>query len=284
MDREIIINFPENIKNEFKIIKFFNELLDDTENEMYYNMKNIKFFEASIVPYFHTINEQLFKTHEHIFYNEINKRIENFFLKNNYARNLNSKYEGINLEDIYKTYIEFTYLLKKSNEKSLDGAFYKISNQIKEKKLYDDNNELHSELLAIIGELTNNSFEHGNTEKAYFCGQYYPKLSKLSFSISNLGNTIADNVKYANLKLKDKEIYEWIFRYGTTTRKENEIGGMGLNLLKETVKNLGGCITVISDCDYYFLDENNNKELYFKLKNKYKGTTIIIDVYYERKN
>ena len=183
------IDFPKKITNGFETIQFLNRLLDDKEKDMYYNLSNIAFFEASMVPFFHSLNMQLFQTHEKILYNKINKEIEEFFLRNKYASKFNSKYMNIKLEDIYKTYIEFVEI-KKDDE----SGFYIIEKNLKDKKLMDFNDELQNFFISLVGELTNNSHEHGETEKAYFCGQYYPKISKLSFAISNLGKTINDDL------------------------------------------------------------------------------------------
>ncbi|WP_324283592.1 hypothetical protein [Fusobacterium polymorphum] len=272
--REII--FPKNIINNFEIIKFFNSLLDDPEKEILYRMRSVSFFEASMVTYFHSINMQLYKTHDNIFYDNINKEIEAFFLKNKYAKNFNKKYLDLELEDKNKTFVEFTTLLKDD-----EGAFYIIERNIKNKKLINFNNELQNEFLSLVGELTNNSHEHGKTEKAYFCGQYYPKINKLSFSISNLGNTIVNNVKNKNLNLSNEKCMEWIFELGTTTRKDGTSGGQGLFELKKIVQKLKGNITVISGNDYYNISSNGNTK-YETLKNKYKGTTFIIDINYNR--
>lgn len=270
------IDFPREIKNKFEIIQFLNNLLSAKENNLYYNMKDIKFFEASLIPFFHTINQQLFQTHEKIFYNEIDSEIENFFIKNKYLKSFNNKIKVS--EDNYKTMLDFTILEKQENE---EDTFGKIKNIILEKKLLNNSNLIYSYLLSNIGEITNNSYEHGDTAVAYICGQYYPRLSKLSFSISNLGKTINEKVKEVKPNLSNKKCIEWIFKEGTTTRKDGTSGGYGLYDLKEMVEELEGSITVISGYDYYSVDKSR-KTVYNRLSNKYKGTTIIIDIYYKR--
>lgn len=276
MEMKKYIDFPKKITNGFETIQFLNRLLDDKEKDMYYNLSNIAFFEASMVPFFHSLNMQLFQTHEKIFYNKINKEIEEFFLRNKYASKFNSKYMNIKLEDIYKTYIEFVEI-KKDDE----SGFYIIEKNIKDKKLMDFNDELQNFFISLVGELTNNSHEHGETEKAYFCGQYYPKISKLSFAISNLGKTINEKVKTRRPNLSNKKCLDWIFEEGTTTRKDGTNGGQGLYELKNVVKELKGNIAVISGYDYYRI-EKNGKTDYNRLENKYKGTTFIIDIFYNR--
>lgn len=276
MEMKKYIDFPEKIINGFETIQFLNRLMDDKEKDMYYNLSNITFFEASMVPFFHSLNMQLFQTHEKIFYNKINKEIEVFFLKNKYASKFNSKYMNIKLDDIYKTYIEFVEI-KKDDE----SGFYIIEKNIKDKKLMDFNDELQNFFISLVGELTNNSHEHGETEKAYFCGQYYPKISKLSFAISNLGKTINEKVKTKRPNSSNKKCLDWIFEEGTTTRKDGTNGGQGLYELKNVVKKLKGNITVISGYDYYRI-EKNGKTDYNRLENKYKGTTFIIDIFYNR--
>lgn len=243
---------------------------------MYYSMKEIEFFEASIVPYFHSINMQLYKTHENIFYDNINTEIEAFFLKNKYAKNFNKKYLYLSLEDKYKTYIEFTTM-----KKDAEDAFYIIEKNIKNKNRINFNDNLQSSFISLVGELANNSYEHGKTEKAHFCGQYYPEENKLSFSISNLGDTIVENVKRKIPNFSNEECLKWIFELGTTTRKDGTSGGQGLYELKRVVSALKGNITLISGNDYYNIDKNQNIKYQF-LQNKYAGTTFIIDIYYNR--
>lgn len=270
------IIFPEIIKNNIETIEFLNNLLNDKEKNMYYNMSEISFFEASMVTFFHSINMQLYETHENIFYDKINKEIETFFLRNKYAVKFNSKYIGKNLEDIYETYIEFTEI-----KKSEDAGFYIIEKKLEEKKLIDFTDDLQTALISSIAELANNSHEHGGIDKAYFCGQYYPKISQLSFAISNLGITINENVTNRKPDLPNEGCLDWIFKEGTTTRKDGTSGGQGLYELKKIVNNLKGNITVISGYDYYNID-NKGKTGYNRLDNKYKGTTFIIDIFYSR--
>lgn len=49
------IKFPKHIKNDIETISFLNELLSDKNKEMHYYMSEIKVFEASIIPYFHSL-------------------------------------------------------------------------------------------------------------------------------------------------------------------------------------------------------------------------------------
>lgn len=272
------IIFPTTINNDFKTIEFFNTLLSDNNKEILYSMEKVRFFDASLVTYFHSINQQLFKTHDNIFYDKITNEIEAFFLKNKYAKNFNIKYLNLYLEDKHKTYIEFT-TIKKNDE----DAFYIIQKNILNKNLINFNDEMQSAFLGLIGELANNSHEHGQTDKAFFCGQYFPRKKMLSFSISNLGTTIVENVEKATLKknnFNNEDILSWIFELGTTTREDGTSGGQGLYELKNLVINLKGSITVISGFDYFHLNENG--KVYKELKNKYAGTTFIISIFYDR--
>ncbi|MDY5795492.1 MAG: hypothetical protein SPJ84_06670 [Fusobacterium gastrosuis] len=270
------IIFPNIIRNDFKTIKFFNDLLADCDKEIFYSMENVNFFDASMVTYFHSINRQLYKTHEKIFYDKIQNEIEAFFLKNKYAKNFNIKYLNLELEDIHKTYIEFTTMNKDD-----DSAFYIITKNIVNKKLINFNNEMQAAFLTLIGEMANNSYEHGKTNVAYFCGQYYPKIKKLSFSISNLGNTIVENVKSKEANFSNLECFKWIFKLGTTTRKDGTSGGQGLYELKNLVKKLNGDITIISGNDYFHINKEQ-EEIYKRLENNYSGTTFIINIFYDR--
>ena len=273
MNTNKYIEFPKEIKNNIETIKFLNNLLSDKEKKIYYNMKEIIFFESAIIPYFHSINLLLFQTHEKIYYNEINKEIEIFFQKNKYSKFFN-KDLGI-LVDNFKTMIEFT-ILEKQDENGV--GFDKIKQVLKEKNLIDFDDILLSYLISLLGELTNNCHEHGETKYAYFCGQYYPKLKRLSFATTNLGVTIEERVRKKNPSFSNYNCFNWIFEDGTTTREDDTNGGQGLAILKTVVQMLGGKITVISGKSVYCIN-NRGIESYEELEYLYRGTTFIIDIF-----
>ena len=278
-----MIEFPKRIGTNIGTIRFFNEMLsfENYKNEVYFKMHDIEFFDSSMTTYFMVIIDMLFERYEKITYDGMQFQVEDFFIKNGFA-----KYLSINetRHDINKTMIPFTVgTSNEYGELNDDDLFEELKKIIKEKKLLNlENNILHTKLLNNIGELFNNGVEHGESDRVYLCGQYYPKLTKLSFSVSNRGKTIREKVLSKHVELYPDECLKWALKKGNSTR-ENGIGGSGLAELKLFVEDLSGKMVIISGDGMLVLTSGNRYEgKYYNLPNYYKGTSVLIDILYDR--
>lgn len=139
---------------------------------------------------------------------------------------------------------------------------------------------------AIAGkmwEIYNNAFEHSGTEIGVFsCGQYFKTHNDLILSVIDFGRGIPANVRnflrqYAEEKLVAKltgaSCLRWAFQAGNTT-KVGELGGSGLDLLKEFVRINQGKLEVYSNEGYAIIDKDG--ERYENRDISFEGTVVHI--------
>lgn len=129
---------------------------------------------------------------------------------------------------------------------------------------------------AIVGhvwEIYNNAFEHSGSEIGVFsCGQHFQKKNELVLSVVDFGQGIAAKVRnFLSLDPRTDQLtaagcLRWAFQRGNTTK--NEIGGVGLDLLKEFIKLNQGKLEVYSNEGYVLIDKNGerftNRQLSFE--------------------
>lgn len=136
---------------------------------------------------------------------------------------------------------------------------------------------LRSAIVARTLEIYANAFEHGQTKIGVFsCGQHYPKLGKLKLTVVDFGVGIPHNVRnfLQNPNLTADKALEWAFQAGTTTRRGNVTGGIGLDYLKKFVQINKGKLEIFSDDGYVIIDEQ--QEIYQNLSTFFKGTLVNI--------
>ncbi len=131
---------------------------------------------------------------------------------------------------------------------------------------------------AISGnmcEIYANAFEHGRSPiSVVSCGQYYPNLRVLKFTVVDFGVGIPQNVRdfRRNDQMRSGEALRWAFESGTTTRPRNR--GLGLNLLKEFVTRNSGRLEIFSYDAYASIDRRG--KTYSERASYFEGTLVNI--------
>ncbi|WP_414624573.1 hypothetical protein [Calothrix sp. CCY 0018] len=136
---------------------------------------------------------------------------------------------------------------------------------------------LQSVIVGTTLEIYANAFEHGQTEIGVFsCGQHYPNLSELKLTVVDFGVGIPHNVRnfQQNLNLPADKALEWAFQPGTTTRRGNVTGGIGLESLKRFVQINKGKLEIFSHDGYVIIDKQ--QETYSNLSAFFGGTLVNI--------
>lgn len=139
---------------------------------------------------------------------------------------------------------------------------------------------------AIAGrmwEIYNNAFEHSGTQIGVFsCGQHFWRQNVLILSVIDFGRGIPANVRtflrqYADekrvAKLTGASCLKWAFQAGNTT-KVGEMGGSGLDLLKEFIRVNQGKVEVYSNEGYAIIDSDG--ERYENRDISFEGTVVHI--------
>jgi len=133
---------------------------------------------------------------------------------------------------------------------------------------------------AIVGhvwEIYNNAFEHSGSEIGVFsCGQ-------LLLSVVDFGQGIPAKVR--NFLSSDPRAEQltaagcmrWAFQSGTTTKLQEEPGGLGLDLLKKFVQVNQGKLEVYSNDGYALIDKNG--ECFSNITTSFEGAVFHITLH-----
>ncbi|MFA7610672.1 MAG: ATP-binding protein [Sulfurimonas sp.] len=131
---------------------------------------------------------------------------------------------------------------------------------------------VHDKINESIQEMFINATMHSETDFIYTCGQFFPKDSRLNFTIVDTGIGFAKRIKKDfDIKITSSDAIKWAMVEGHTT-KQNVSGGLGLALLKEFITLNKGKIQIISGDGFYELHDNNEKIQ--KLDSYYDGSII----------
>lgn len=131
---------------------------------------------------------------------------------------------------------------------------------------------VHDKINESIQEMFINATMHSETDFIYTCGQFFPKDSRLNFTIVDTGIGFAKRIKKDfDMKVSSSDAIKWAMVEGHTT-KQNVSGGLGLALLKEFITLNKGKIQIISGDGFYELHDNNEKIQ--KLDSYYDGSII----------
>lgn len=127
-------------------------------------------------------------------------------------------------------------------------------------------------------EIFSNSVIHSGTQLGIFsCGQYFPKLERLDFSIADLGIGIRRNVKeHMRIDLAADKAIDWATMGRNTTKTGPVPGGLGLKLLKEFISLNGGRIQIVSDAGHWCLEDRGTSTA--PLSTPFPGTVVNIEI------
>lgn len=143
------------------------------------------------------------------------------------------------------------------------GAFPKMSSAAQKR------------MIECILEIFSNSIDHGQTEKIFICGQYYPNKGFLKFTLVDLGITIKTNIfQCMKLDFTGVAAIKWAISDNNTTRQGNTPGGLGLKILRNFLKKNGGSIQIISNDGFW--EESSKGEDSKALEVPFKGTVVTV--------
>lgn len=267
------INLPIRIQSNdigyTSLIRIFNTCEKKKNSNIFFNFKNLNFFEANLCSIFGCILEKLKENNCNYFFIGMRKSVEDIFNKNNFLThyldfkkieddfNTTIKYESFHRtkeDDAYETYIHDELISK--------NGFPKMSEKLTIK------------ILENIFEIFVNAKTHGRCEYIHACGQLFPNMinKPLNFTIVDLGINIKENVNSSLIEnLTSCEAIEWAMIEGNTT-KINEPGGLGFSVIFQFIKLNKGKFEVISSDGYYNFSDGTVKTRI--LECEFPGTII----------
>ena len=167
---------------------------------------------------------------------------------------------GVTETQAFKEYIDKEIIQKKRFPKCTDKAKDKI--------------------IESIYEIFANAVSHGGCDRVYSCGEVHTRKNRTMLDITfvNLGLSVVDNVnRYLQEKessvLSSCEALEWAFAKGNTTKRIP--GGLGLDILREFIKQNKGTIQMISGDAMLEIEEDNHNKT--QLDKWFPGTIVTVE-------
>lgn len=248
------IVFDNDIKTDYegyiKLLQIIFEANKSRADDIVFDLKNVKFFEANLCAVLGAIIEIISINEKRVSFININDLIKNVMRKNLFLIEYGFPY----LEDHYNTTIQYQ---KFNPGKPEDDK--RFNTYIQKELLGKPSFPSHSELLGIhitrnIFELYENARTHGKCNFIHTCGQYFPKKPNkpLNVTIVDRGINFKENVsKFLNKSISGNDAIEWAMQNGNTTKTGNISGGLGLNIIFDFVKHNNGKIQIISADGYW---------------------------------
>jgi hypothetical protein len=129
-----------------------------------------------------------------------------------------------------------------------------------------------------IDELFANSALWANSPTSVFAGgQFFPRLDRLAFVISDGGRGIQGSLSAAGKNFAAPEdAIDWAMEMNNSARQGDIPGGLGLGILKEFIGMNGGCLLVCSHHGYWECRNGIMKKQ--RIANQYPGTVVSLEI------
>ena len=274
------IIFPTHIKSksdgfEF-LVKVYEDCLKSNDNTIEFDFTFNTWFEANLCAMLGSIIQRAESQGKRVKILNLNKGDYHIFENNNFLNIILGRIDNLRLNKT--TAISFQIFNFKEDKKFKD---YLDSELLSQKNLPEMSNLLKNKINKSIFEIFNNAHLHGKCEKIYTCGQYFPNLERLDFTIVDLGRTIRRNVNEYFIKQNKKKLtsckaIDWAAQYGNTTKTGSIPGGLGLGLIREFLKLNGGRLQIISAKGFW--EQNRESSIFVQtFTSKFNGTIVNLE-------
>lgn len=132
---------------------------------------------------------------------------------------------------------------------------------------------------SAIYEITRNINEHSGSNRVYMCGQFYPYLRQLRFSIVDNGVSIPTNLRTHISDMShnsDEDLIDWSTRQGNST-KDTPASGLGLFDIKNNMLD-NGELTIVSSKGFWKQTSQGNV-IKYPLNSPMPGTMLHLNFY-----
>lgn len=230
----------------FEFLSSFYELTKDNDDTVIsVNFYNTTFFSANLCAALGSVLHLLEERGKNVKFINLSKTVKGSLSKNLFLLNFGEEFTS----DYYSTTIKYRRFQSDQEE---DFQKYLERELLSQPDLPKMTPLLKNKISKSILEIFNNAFYHAGCNGIYSCGQYYPKLKKLDFTISDLGRTIKANVnKFLKEDKSASGAIEWAVEEGNTTKTGNIPGGLGLSLIREFLRLNRGKIQITSGNGYW---------------------------------
>ncbi len=246
-----IIPIPLSVRSNYKGYSDLLEIFDCyVENEAGYQEIVVDFcdnicFDTNMLPIIGAYVEYGAQNYRIVSrdYNESTSKIHQLFLRNNFIKSgCGGSYKPLPNETAISFQVFHPDEVKKFAmylEAQLMRYFKEMQKAAKRR------------LIAYMQGLFENAREHGECEKIYTCGQYFPSMRKMDISIVNTGTTIKESVSFSmrrSMRRLPAHCIEWAI-------KPEHALSTGLAKVYEFVYHNNGKFQIISGNEFLELNE-----------------------------
>lgn len=249
-----VVNINNTFESYQKLIEFYYEHKDKDFETIHIELKH--WFSANMCATLGGILDILTDNINTIRFDYISPDIEKVLLKNDFL----SYFGHSRILDNHHTTIRFLKL------KLTDGKFfnnYVVEELIGRSELPNMSPLVKEKMTEAIYEIFVNAQIHSESKHIYTCGQFFPRDSKIEFTIvdTGLGFKKKINTRF-NSNLSSIQAINWATKDKHTT-KIGVTGGIGLALLKEFIEKNNGKMQIISDDGFYQFDKQGEQMKFF---------------------
>lgn len=238
------------------LITFFESNKDNIFSNIHLEITS--FFSANMSAVLGAILDKFTNNLNDIHFDYLSPQIESILLKNDFL----TYYGKQRAIDVNKTTIKFQKL------KPTDGKYFKsyVIEELIDGHITDlpkMSQGVKEKMVEAIYEIFVNAQIHSETDFIYTCGQFFPNMNKIEFTIVDTGIGFKEKINQRfNSNLSSIQAIEWAVKDRMTT-KQKISGGIGLALLKEFVKMNKGKMQIISNDGFYQYDSMGEKSREF---------------------
>lgn len=268
---EIIRDFPRKISNNIKTVEYISLLWHNLKNKkgkkIVIDISNTFWIDSNMCAALGVILEEIKQNNKVVFRGASQKLVK--VLTNNRFLSQIDVDNSNNYKSPYITYEKFWVKQKEEYEMYLLEQVPKfLNNRLSDRDI--------KAFIQILLEMLVNIKMHTNSCFATSSGVYFPESKQMYFTICNHGITISENIEKKNgyIFSSDKEAIAWAVKRNNSTRKEDEVGGLGFYITREFVQKYGGAMWVISGGGYW-KEEGSRVEM-CEMRNLFPGTIVTI--------
>ena len=130
-----------------------------------------------------------------------------------------------------------------------------------------------------VFEIYQNAVTHSESRAGIFvCGQFFPKINRLRFTISDTGIGIRGAVRrhFNDARISSTAAIRWALEPHHTTKSGSQPGGLGLDFLREFTRLNGGTFQIASRLGFY--EFSGGAGDFCRMAADLPGTTVTIEV------
>lgn len=265
------MNILSNIDNTFDNYQYLISFYERNKYELFskIDIEINQFFAANMSAVLGAILDKFTANFNDIDFIRLSPDIEKILLKNDFL----TYYGRSRAVDVNNTTIKYQKL------KPTDGKYFKayVIEELIDGHTADLPNMspgVKDKIVEAIYEIFVNAQMHSRTDFIYTCGQFFPNLNKIEFTIVDTGIGFKEKINQRfNSNLNAVQAIKWAVQDGKTT-KEDITGGIGLAVLREFVVMNKGKMQIISNEGFYECNYTGENTRTFK--GEFPGTIVTL--------